>query len=159
MKTREKIIDHIKNVGYGKKAMREICAFLIGKGIKSKDEKFIFKVGEKSFDEFYDWFISEGKYDKDDLLNIYFPNLEEAIDELLNSVKHNKESANPQIKYPSVKELIDAEIAKYKKADLDGYTYIVDAPYIACKTTTFSVDDIKIGNNTYKITLVQENEK
>jgi hypothetical protein len=56
MKTKEEIINHVHNVGYGKKAMKEICAFMVGAGLKEKAEVIQFKIGEGSFNDFYEWY-------------------------------------------------------------------------------------------------------
>ena len=56
MKTKEEIINHVHYVGYGKKAMKEICAFMVGAGLKEKAEVIQFKIGEGSFNDFYEWY-------------------------------------------------------------------------------------------------------
>ena len=55
MKTKEQILEHCKNVGHTETARRQIWAYLIGKGIKDKEEEILLKDGESTFDDFLKW--------------------------------------------------------------------------------------------------------
>ena len=55
MKTKEQILEHCKNVGHTETACRQIWAYLIGKGIKDKEEEILLKDGESTFDDFLKW--------------------------------------------------------------------------------------------------------
>lgn len=59
MRTKKEIKEHLLNVGYTSVALAKIMGFLIGKGIKSKDETFTVLIGKHTFDYFFDWWNSE----------------------------------------------------------------------------------------------------
>lgn len=59
MKTKEQVINHLRNVGYGVDARNNICGFLFGVGLKNLDEKLVFLKGEKEFRDFVFWFNLE----------------------------------------------------------------------------------------------------
>ena len=61
MKTKEQILEHCKNVGHTETARRQICAYLIGKGVKDKEEEILLKKGECTFDNFLEWFNPKTK--------------------------------------------------------------------------------------------------
>lgn len=56
MKTKEKVLWHLKNVGYTNRAIDKICAYMIAKDLKSIDEKIIIKKGDNDFESFVEWF-------------------------------------------------------------------------------------------------------
>ncbi len=60
MRTRIEIEEHLKNTGYTAKAIIKIMGFLIGKGLKNKDEKMTVQKGQQTFDDFYDWYHADG---------------------------------------------------------------------------------------------------
>jgi hypothetical protein len=72
MRTKEEIINHVHYVGYGKKAMKEICAFMVGAGLKEKAEVIQFKIGEGSFNDFYEWYETKSWSEVvDNLINAF----------------------------------------------------------------------------------------
>lgn len=56
MKTKEQVLGHLKQVGYTKRAIDKICAYMIAKELKNLDEKIIIKKGDNDFESFVDWF-------------------------------------------------------------------------------------------------------
>lgn len=56
MKTKEKVLKHLMEVGYTKKAINRIMGFLIGKDLKAIDEQITYKKGENNFEYFMNWF-------------------------------------------------------------------------------------------------------
>ena len=72
MKTREEVIEYVNKVGHTKEAILKIAGFLIGHNLKEVDEVLKWKIGEGTFDEFYDWFTSEPEA----LKEVFMPILE-----------------------------------------------------------------------------------
>lgn len=81
MKTKEEVLKHLMEVGYGENASTKIMGFLIGQGLKTPDEEITYKKGEKRFEDFYNWFNS--KEVKKTELEAY----KEIIDFLMSNVK------------------------------------------------------------------------
>lgn len=55
MKTKEEIIKHLHDVGYTEHATSKIMGFLIGSGLKDKDELIKAKKGLNDFEHFWKW--------------------------------------------------------------------------------------------------------
>jgi hypothetical protein len=122
MRTKEEIINHVHYVGYGKKAMKEICAFMVGAGLKEKAEVIQFKIGEGSFNDFYEWFLLDSE--------------RKIIVETLNKVNDIFKSAI-EIETQSWSELFDKLINAFDKPQFKVGDWIRD------KATNFVM---KIGN-------------
>lgn len=59
MKSKEEILEHLKNVSYSKCAINKILGFLIGKGIKEENENInvLWDNGNKSeWSDFWSWY-------------------------------------------------------------------------------------------------------
>lgn len=56
MRTKLEIVSYLKENGHTNNAIAKITGFLIGAGIKDNDEKLVFKRGDSTWDDFYDWF-------------------------------------------------------------------------------------------------------
>lgn len=55
MKTKEQILKHLVEVGYTDKAIAQICAYLIGAGVKKRAEVLKIRKGYAVFDDFLEW--------------------------------------------------------------------------------------------------------
>ena len=64
MRTKDEVLAYLKETGHSNNAVTKIMGFLIGNGMKEPDEKIIFKRGQNSWEEFYEWF--ENKYKKEE---------------------------------------------------------------------------------------------
>lgn len=72
MKTKEQILEHLKEVGYIDGEVNKIMGFLIGKGLKEPSEQITYKRGGKDFNYFLSWFNEKIKTDMEhiaDLIN------------------------------------------------------------------------------------------
>lgn len=58
MKTKEQVLEHLKNVGYTHSAITKIMGFLIGNGTKTSDEVVHYRQGDNDFGSFLDWYQS-----------------------------------------------------------------------------------------------------
>lgn len=59
MKSKEDVLEHLLNNGYDKMSIAKIMGFLIGFGYKEEDEKIKFRVGSRSWSDFWSWFNEE----------------------------------------------------------------------------------------------------
>lgn len=59
MKTKEEVLKHLMEVGYGENASTKIMGFLIGQGLKTPEEEITYKKGKRTFEDFYNWFNSK----------------------------------------------------------------------------------------------------
>lgn len=59
MKTKEQILEHLKNVGYGEYAQGKILGYLIGAGIKEEAEKISLLNGIGEWAHFWSWLNAE----------------------------------------------------------------------------------------------------
>lgn len=59
MKTKEQVLEFIRANGFTPRAMDKICGFLIANNIKGIDENIVYKVGDKDFNFFFNWFTSD----------------------------------------------------------------------------------------------------
>lgn len=59
MKTIEEVKNHIVSVGYNDEAKGRICGFLVAKELKGVKDKLRFKLGDRNFEDFLDWFDDE----------------------------------------------------------------------------------------------------
>lgn len=55
MKNKEQILEHLLEVGYTDKAIVQICAYLIGAGVKKRAEVLKIRKGDADFDDFLVW--------------------------------------------------------------------------------------------------------
>lgn len=58
-KTIQEVKKHCVDNGYSEKARTQICAFLVGAGLKSTKDVLKFKIGQKTFDDFVKWYNAE----------------------------------------------------------------------------------------------------
>lgn len=58
-KTIKEIKKHCVENGYCEKARTQICAFLVGAGLKETKDVLKFKIGAKTFDDFVKWYNTE----------------------------------------------------------------------------------------------------
>lgn len=58
-KTITEIKKHCVENGYCEKARTQICAFLVGAGLKGTQDVLKFKIGAKTFDDFVKWYNTE----------------------------------------------------------------------------------------------------
>lgn len=57
-KTLDEVKKHCVAYGYTTKARTQICAFLVGAGLKGTQESLRFKIGDRNFEEFVNWYNS-----------------------------------------------------------------------------------------------------
>lgn len=58
-KTIQDVKKHCIASGYGRKSVTQICAFLVGAGLKSTQDVLKFRIGEKTFEDFVKWYNAE----------------------------------------------------------------------------------------------------
>ena len=58
-KTIQEVKKHCVDNGYSEKARTQICAFLVGAGLKGTQDVLKFKIGIKNFEDFVKWYKSE----------------------------------------------------------------------------------------------------
>ena len=58
-KTIQEVKKHCVDNGYSEKARTQICAFLVGAGLKGTQDVLKFKIGEKTFEDFVKWYNAE----------------------------------------------------------------------------------------------------
>ena len=58
-KTIQDVKKHCVDNGYSEKARTQICAFLVGAGLKGTQDVLKFKIGVKTFDDFVKWYNTE----------------------------------------------------------------------------------------------------
>jgi hypothetical protein len=58
-KTLTEVKNHCIEVGYNHNARTQICAFLVGAGLKSTQDVLKFKIGAKTFEDFVKWYNAE----------------------------------------------------------------------------------------------------
>lgn len=63
MKTKEQILAHLKSVGYNQSEISKIMGFLIGNGTKTPKEVVYYVKGNRTFDDFLEWYQSEQEED------------------------------------------------------------------------------------------------
>ena len=61
MKTKEEVIEYLKENGHTPACLNRILGFLVGDGVKEFDEKIIIKYGDLTWDDFYEWWESESE--------------------------------------------------------------------------------------------------
>lgn len=76
MKTKEEVKKHLCLYGYSDACVSKIMGFLIGVGIKKPDETLRYRVGNRTWQDFYDWWEKE----EQELTDIEI--LEELLDDL-----------------------------------------------------------------------------
>lgn len=81
MKTKEEVLKHLKQTGYSKKSAFKILGFLIAKEYTEIGENIEFTSGERTFEDFVNWFNS--KEVKKTKLEAY----KEIVDFLMSNVK------------------------------------------------------------------------
>lgn len=81
MKTKEEVLKHLKQTGYSKKSALKILGFLNAKEYTEIGESVEFTNGERTFEEFVNWFNS--KEVKKTKLEAY----KEIVDFLMSNVK------------------------------------------------------------------------
>lgn len=81
MKTKEEVLKHLKQTGYSKKSAFKILGFLIAKEYAEIGENIEFTSGERTFEDFVNWFNS--KEVKKTKLEAY----KEIVDFLMSNVK------------------------------------------------------------------------
>ena len=81
MKTKEEVLKHLKQTGYSKKSAFKILGFLIAKEYTQIGENIEFTSGERTFEDFVNWFNS--KEVKKTKLEAY----KELVDFLMSNVK------------------------------------------------------------------------
>jgi hypothetical protein len=59
MKTKEQVFAHLKSCGYKKSEISKIMGFLIGNGTKTAKEVVYYAQGDRTFDDFLEWYQSE----------------------------------------------------------------------------------------------------
>lgn len=59
VKTIKDVKKHCVDNGYSEKARTQICAFLVGAGLKETQDVLKFKIGAKTFDDFVKWYNTE----------------------------------------------------------------------------------------------------
>lgn len=59
MKTKEQVQNYLMTTGIMKHEVSKIMGFLIGANIKDQDEIFSYKIGDGTFEKFYEWFQNE----------------------------------------------------------------------------------------------------
>ena len=87
MKSKEKVLEHLKNVPYSKMAISKILGFLIGKGIKEEDERIVVQQCDCceccEWSDFWLWFNDE--YDDECVLCTLLSDLSDKINEEKNA--------------------------------------------------------------------------
>lgn len=58
-KTIQDVKKHCVDNGYSEKARTQICAFLVGAGLKGTQDVLKFKIGAKTFEDFVKWYNSK----------------------------------------------------------------------------------------------------
>lgn len=81
MKTKEEVLNHLKQTGYSKKSAFKILGFLTAKEYTEIGENIEFTSGERTFEDFVNWFNS--KEVKKTKLEAY----KEIVDFLMSNVK------------------------------------------------------------------------
>lgn len=81
MKTKEEVLKHLRQTGYSKKSAFKILGFLIAKEYTEIGENIEFTSGERTFEDFVNWFNS--KEVKKTKLEAY----KEIVDFLMSNVK------------------------------------------------------------------------
>jgi hypothetical protein len=59
MKTKEEVKYHLEHVGFTDAARVKIMGFAIGSGLKENDEVWNVLIGKCTWNDFYEWFISD----------------------------------------------------------------------------------------------------
>lgn len=70
MRTKNEVLAYLKENGHSNNAITKIMGFLIGVGIKEPNERIVFKRGENSWEEFFEWYNNEPKKKECPLYNI-----------------------------------------------------------------------------------------
>ena len=60
-KTIQEVKKHCVDNGYSEKARTQICAFLVGAGLKGTQDVLKFKIGIKTFEDFVKWYNTEAE--------------------------------------------------------------------------------------------------
>lgn len=55
----KEIVDHLYLFGYKDEAIDKICGWMIGSGLKSAEEKILYKKGNRTFEDFLNWYNSK----------------------------------------------------------------------------------------------------
>ena len=58
MKTLEEVKAHVDKVGYNQLAIQKIEGFLLGNGLLGEEFEMEYMIGERTFDDFRNWFNS-----------------------------------------------------------------------------------------------------
>ena len=56
MRTKDEIVTYLKENGHTQEAMSKITGFLIGANLKDVKEKIVFKRGNDTWDDFFEWY-------------------------------------------------------------------------------------------------------
>lgn len=60
-RTIQEVTQHCIDNGYNSNARTKICAFLVGAGLKGTQDVLKFKIGEKTFEDFVNWYNTEAE--------------------------------------------------------------------------------------------------
>lgn len=136
MKTKEQVLEFIRSNGFTQRAMDKICGFLIANDIKGVDENIVYKVGDKDFNFFFNWFTSDisSYFVLNAVLEVYSSwakDIENRIAEIESQIKDIEVDSNKDKEEEPKKEDKEIKSAKFKVGDR------VDVIYLGKRCTTY----------------------
>lgn len=153
MKTKEQVLEFIRSNGFTQRAMDKICGFLIANNIKGIDENIVYKVGDKDFNFFFNWFTSDisSYFVLNAVLEVYSSwakDIEKRISEIERQMKDIEVDSNKDKEEEPKKEDEEIKNAKFKVGDRVD---VIDTGYI-CTTYSKMFEEMNFKNKTSNYT-------
>lgn len=131
MKTKEQVLEFIRANGFTPRAMDKICGFLIANNIKGVNESIVYKVGDKDFNFFFNWFTSDlsSHFVLNAVLEVYrswAKDIENRISYIESHMKSAEMSSNKDEVEDTKKEKKEDDEAKNAKFKVGDRVEVVD---------------------------------
>lgn len=80
-KNKNEVLEYLEKNGHNERAIEKITGFMIGNNLKKNNEVIRFRIGNGTWDDFYDWYRGEIKRDPVvELFDFMFKELDNAKD-------------------------------------------------------------------------------